>query len=176
MGGQYSALFFKSMVLIFRIADIFHDPGKKLTGFGIRPGDTVVDYGCGPGRHLRAAASLAGPQGRVYGADIHPLAISAVKRLAAQAGLTNLVPAEIRDGRSAVPDRAADLVYALDMFHRVDDPVPFLAEINRIVKPGGRLIIEDGHQSRTKTLAKLSLSPRWMVERETARDVRLRPV
>jgi ubiquinone/menaquinone biosynthesis C-methylase UbiE len=64
----------------------------------------------------------------------------------------------------------------MDMFHRVDDPVPFLAEINRITKPGGRFIIEDGHQSRTKTLAKLSLSPRWTVERETARDVRLRSV
>jgi len=62
------------------------------------------------------------------------------------------------------------------MFHRVDDPVPFLAEINRIVKPGGRLIIEDGHQSRKKTLAKLFLSPLWTIERETARDVRLRPV
>jgi SAM-dependent methyltransferase len=174
MGGPYTSSFFKGMVWAYRLVDLFRDPGRKLGGFGIRRGDVVVDYGCGPGRYLRAAAALVGPEGRVYAADIHPLSAFHVDRVIARAGLNNVVRITIRDGRSAVPEGTADLVYALDMFHRVDDPAPFLAEIRRIVKPGGRLIIEDGHQPRGRTLAKLAQSPLWRIERESKRDVRLR--
>ncbi|MBE3064027.1 MAG: hypothetical protein IMZ69_03300 [Spirochaetes bacterium] len=43
---------------------------------------------------------------------------------------------------------------ALDMFHAVRDPAAWLRVIHRIVKSNGRLILEDGHQSRASTVAK----------------------
>ena len=72
---------------------------------------------------------------------------------------------------------AADVAYALDMFHAVRDPAAFLKEIRRIVKPGGRLILEDGHQSRASTIAKVSAcSAMWKIMGETRLAVICEPV
>ena len=73
----------------------------------------------------------------------------------------------IRDGRCAIPDASADLVYALDMFHAVRDPKGFLAEIHRFTKPGGVLVLEDGHQPRAVTRKKLLDAGGWRIESET---------
>jgi ubiquinone/menaquinone biosynthesis C-methylase UbiE len=140
---------------------------KVLDGFAIRPGWTVVDYGCGPGRYLRRASALVGPRGRVYAADVSEVAVGLAKRRIARQGLPNVVVMRIEDGKSRIPSACADLVYALDMFHAVRDPTAFLREIRRIVKPAGRLILEDGHQLRARTLRKIAESGAWEVGGQT---------
>lgn len=126
-------------------------------------GWTVVDYGCGPGRYLRKASALVGPRGRVYAADVSEVAVGAARGRIARQGLRNVVVMRIEDGKSRIPSACADLVYALDMFHAVRDPSAFLREIRRIVKPKGRLILEDGHQSRSRTLEKIAALSTWKV-------------
>jgi len=49
---------FRMMQFFFRITDLFVTLHKKLDTFGIRPGYTVVDYGCGPGRYISKASAL----------------------------------------------------------------------------------------------------------------------
>jgi ubiquinone/menaquinone biosynthesis C-methylase UbiE len=142
---EESALKYRFMVWEYRIRDVFGRPGNALTPFGIRSGDTVVDYGCGPGRHIRKASELVGAQGRVYAADVSETALGYVRRKILQFGLSNVVPVAVGRNGEGIPDRAADVVYALDMFHRVEDPEAFLAEIARIVKPDGIFYLEDGH-------------------------------
>ena len=79
-------------------------------------------------------------------------------------------------GKTEIEEGSGDLVYALDMFHQVTDPGPFLAEVRRIVKDDGRFILEDGHQERETTRRKLSVSDLWEIESENERYVTLRPV
>ena len=95
----------------FRIMSLFLSGREKsaaaaLTQFGIRPGDTVVDFGCGPGAYIRSASGLAGAKGRVYAVDIHPLAIKAVERKIKK------IPAEERHSRAgrrlSLPSRRPD--------------------------------------------------------------------
>jgi ubiquinone/menaquinone biosynthesis C-methylase UbiE len=111
----------------FRIMSLFLSGREKsaaaaLTQFGIRPGDTVVDFGCGPGAYIRSASGLAGAKGRVYAVDIHPLAIKAVERKIKKYRLKNVTPV-LADGYPCPLDaRTADLAYALDMFHMVTRP------------------------------------------------------
>ena len=164
---------FRGMAAWFRIADRFFPKADRLSGFGIRDGETVVDYGCGPGRYVEEASRRVGPSGTVYAVDIHELAVRAVEEKIRAAGLSNVVPVLAEGYSCGVPGAAADRLWALDMFHMVSDPKALLAELRRIAKDGAVLILEDGHQSRRKTRRKLSSFPGWKIESEERRHVRL---
>jgi len=72
---------FRGMEFLFRVIDFVHPyVDKRVRSFAIRPGMTVVDYGCGPGRYTTRFAHLVGEKGRVFAVDIHELAIEAVKK------------------------------------------------------------------------------------------------
>ncbi len=70
-----SNLDFKLMTFFFKIRDLFRDPMEKVKNAEIKPGNVVVDYGCGPGSHAVAAAQIVGSSGKVHAIDIHPLAL-----------------------------------------------------------------------------------------------------
>jgi len=135
----------------------------KLKEFGIKSGMTIVDYGCGPGRYILEASRLVGPTGKVLAVDIHPLAIKAVNKLVVKKNLSNVEAILAKGYHCSIQDGSVDIIYALDMFHRVDDPRSFFAELKRICKPSGRLILEDGHQKREDTLKKINQSEQWKV-------------
>jgi ubiquinone/menaquinone biosynthesis C-methylase UbiE len=167
---------FRLMSLAFRIRDRIHPPEKMLTTFGIRKGMAVVDYGCGPGSYIKTVSDLVGPDGTVYAVDVHELAIESVTRRIEAERLANVVPALAKGYDSGLPDSAADLVYALDMFFMIEDTDTFLAELRRIAKPDGTLIIDDGHQSREKTRRAIRESGSWTIEEEKREYLRCRPV
>ncbi|MDV2481300.1 class I SAM-dependent methyltransferase [Methanoculleus sp. Wushi-C6] len=167
---------FRLMSFSIRIRDWIRPPGGLLTGVGIGTGMTVVDYGCGPGSYVRDASGLAGANGTVYAVDVHELAVKAVSRRVREEGLANVIPVLATGYASGLPDAAADLVYALDMFHMVDDPGAFLAELRRIVKPEGILALGDGHQPRAKTRRAVRESGLWTIEEETVEYLRCRPL
>ncbi|HPQ55255.1 MAG TPA: class I SAM-dependent methyltransferase [Spirochaetota bacterium] len=166
---------FKLMNLAFKLMDLFHRPGKKLNTFGIQQGFTVIDYGCGPGRYLKTASELAGPSGKVYAADIHELAIENARSIAEKHNLGNVETVLITEYSCPLEDETADLLYALDMFHMVSKPEPFLRELHRLVKKNGILILEDGHQPRKVTKAKLDSVKIWDIVDETKQHLKCRP-
>ncbi len=70
---------FKLMTLFFRIIDCFYSDENIIEKFGIKPGNTVIDYGCGPGRYIKKVSEVAGSTGKIYAVDIHEIAIQYVK-------------------------------------------------------------------------------------------------
>jgi SAM-dependent methyltransferase len=167
---------FKIMAWMFKVFDLFRNAGSRIETIGIKPGFVVVDWGCGPGRHIRKASELIGEKGLVYAVDVHELAINAVTKIIHNNSLPNVTPV-LTDGRTVdIDDDAADLVYALDMFHMVNDPNEFLREVNRITKKNGVLIIEDGHQSRAKAKQKILLSGDWAIIEENKQYLKCRPI
>jgi ubiquinone/menaquinone biosynthesis C-methylase UbiE len=164
------------MVTSYRIEDLFHKPGRQIKDFGIRKGDTVVDYGCGPGRHLKTASDLVGSTGRVYAADINLIALEHAQKRIQKEGLLNIVPYLIENDACGIPGNCADVVYALDMFHRVGNTNAFFSELFRLIKNTGVLYLEDGHQARRKTLEKVQASGQWKLGGEKAGHVILKPL
>lgn len=168
---------FRGMELLFRIIDFVHPYiDKRVQKFGIQPGMTVVDYGCGPGRYTTSFAHLVGDRGRVFAVDIHELAIEGVKKRIQKQGLKTVTPVLAKGYDSGIPDGVADIVCAIDMFFGINDPSAFLKELRRITDPEGFLIIDDGHQSRKETKRKIATSGYWEVTEESKDHLRCKPL
>lgn len=172
---RMSNLSFRMMTLFFRIVDLFYPHvARRVSRFGLEEGMTVVDYGCGPGRYTVVFARVVGEQGKVFAVDIHELAIEAVRKEILKRGLGNVEPVLARGYDSTLPDQVADRVLALDMFFGIREPTPFLAELKRLTKPDGLLIIDDGHQSRQTTREKVLASELWDIVQETPDHLKCR--
>jgi ubiquinone/menaquinone biosynthesis C-methylase UbiE len=167
---------FRIMALTYKVRDILVHRDKILDEFGIRQGQRIVDYGCGPGSYLKKASTMVGAEGKVYAVDIHELAMEAVKRLIVKENLFNVTPLFVSNGRCPIEDKNIDLIYALDMFHMVANPDTFLKELNRILKPEGVLFIDNGHQKRSEARTKINSSGVWEIIEENPRYMKCRPI
>jgi len=173
---RMSDLGFRLMIAAFWLLDTFFPyVDRRVRGFGLAPGMTVVDYGCGPGRYTVFYSRLAGPRGRVYAVDIHAMAIDLVNRKKERFGLEN-VEAVLADGyHSGLPAGTAHLVTAIDIFFGIHDQKAFLAELKRIARPDGILVIDDGHQSRRATRQQIEAAGSWKIVEETRDHLKCRP-
>ncbi|NRA01729.1 MAG: methyltransferase domain-containing protein [Myxococcales bacterium] len=104
----------------------------------LRPGQTVVDYGCGPGLLTLELARRVGPDGHVHGVDINTSFVERARRRLAGQGLGDRVTIHRidRDGLP-LPDAAADRVVCKNVLEYVDDPAATLAEFRRGLRSGG---------------------------------------
>jgi ubiquinone/menaquinone biosynthesis C-methylase UbiE len=168
---------FRRMTLIFRVIDFFFFPyfKKRIRGFGIQEGMTVVDYGCGPGRYATVFAELVGEEGKVYAVDIHELAIEAVEKKIEKYNLKNIEPVLAQGYNSGLPDNVADVVCAIDMFFGIKNPTEFLVELKRITKGGGVLVIDRGHQPQRVAREKILASGCWDIAEEGKDHMKCRP-
>ena len=137
---------FRAMALMFRIRDLVRPRRRILEEARLRRGMTVLDYGCGPGSYTILAARAVGPAGRVHAADIHHLAVRRVEELALAEGLANVWTVRT-DRATGLPDGSVDTVLLYDVLHDLTDPRGVLAELHRVLGPGGTLSVSDHHMS-----------------------------
>jgi ubiquinone/menaquinone biosynthesis C-methylase UbiE len=110
----------------------------------IKPGDRVLDVGCGTGDLALAAEKLAGPTGEVHGIDASPKMIAVARRKANKAGTGVAFQVGLIEDIS-FPDDHFDVVLSTLMMHHLPDDLKRagLAEMYRVTKPGGRILIVD---------------------------------
>jgi ubiquinone/menaquinone biosynthesis C-methylase UbiE len=101
---------------------------------------TAIDLACGPGTYTRP---LAARVGRAIGADLTPAMVEKARAEAARDGVTNIefVCADIY--ASPFADKSAGIVSCGYAFHHMTDPRRALAEMARVLQPGGRMAITD---------------------------------
>ena len=168
---------FRLMNLTMNVIDLLTPlVERRARAFGLQPGMAVVDYGCGPGRYTLRFSRLVGPAGKVYAVDIHELAIQAVRKKMSRYGLKNVQPVLATGYTTGLPAACADRVFALDMFFAIRQPNEFLAELKRLARPDGLLIIDDGHQPRQLTRQKILDSGLWKIATDWPDHLECRPV
>jgi ubiquinone/menaquinone biosynthesis C-methylase UbiE len=108
----------------------------------VRPGDSVLDVGCGTGTDVLTLADRVGPAGRVVGVDNSQLLIGEAKGRAKGRGLP--VAFEVSDAHELpFPDATFDATRCERVMMHVADPARALGELIRVTRPGGRVLVAD---------------------------------
>ena len=121
----------------------FAGTGNPFSLGELRPGEKVVDVGCGAGIDSLIAAGMVGPTGRVVGVDMSPDMLKKARRAAVEAGRGNV---EFRHGYGEelpVEDGWADVVISNGVLNLMPDKSAALEEMHRVLGPHGRLQIGD---------------------------------
>jgi ubiquinone/menaquinone biosynthesis C-methylase UbiE len=108
---------------------------------GLEEGCSVIDLGCGPSGIIELLSSRVGPMGHVVGLDFDPANITAARELARERGLMNveLIEGDARHTRLAAG--LFDLAHARTLLINVPKPEGIVAEMVRLVKPGGSIAV-----------------------------------
>ena len=109
----------------------------------IEPGSVVLDLGCGAGTDLLIAAQMTGPRGRVIGIDMTASMLDRARTSAEEMGFANV---ELHEGlieAVALDDASVDVVISNGVIDLVPDKDAVFDEIDRVLRPGGRLQLAD---------------------------------
>jgi len=128
-------------------------PGEALGSFAgvgcpfrasvIHAGDTVLDIGAGAGTDTLIAARLVGSTGKVFALDITPAMARKLRELVVRRGIANVEVIEGNAEDIPLPDASVDVVTSNGMLNLVPDKRKAVAEIFRVLRPGGRLQLAD---------------------------------
>jgi len=109
----------------------------------IEPGAVVLDLGCGAGTDLLIAAQMTGAGGRAIGVDMTPAMLDRAAASARAIGLENVELHEALIESLPLEDESVDVVISNGVIDLVPDKDAVFAEIDRVLRPGGRLQIAD---------------------------------
>jgi ubiquinone/menaquinone biosynthesis C-methylase UbiE len=96
-----------------------------------------------------------GEEGFVYAVDVHPLAIERVKEKIEKEGIKNIGPILANASGTGLPDRSIDLAFLFGLQYVAGGLGNVIAEIHRILKPGGVLSFEKTRGSAKKLIAEV---------------------
>lgn len=128
-------------------AQLLLQPGRRfvqpvrgtLQWFGLRPGGTVLELGPGPGYFTIEAASMVGPRGRVLCVDLQPGMLHLLRGRLESNRITNAHMIVSDATRLPLADHSVDSAYLVTVLGEVPDRPAALAELRRVLKPGGQL-------------------------------------
>ena len=128
---------------------LVHNPLRRRTmrpvldRVGIQPGERVLELGPGPGAFTVDAARRAGPQGRIIAVDIQPEMIAWVEERVREAGLSNVETHVAGAYELPLESESIDRAFLVTVLPEIPDQNRALAELWRVLKPGGRLSITE---------------------------------
>jgi SAM-dependent methyltransferase len=135
-------------------------PTKMIDSLKIKEGDVVADLGCGSGYHTERLSAKVGAKGKVYGVDIQPEMLIALKKRMRAKAITNVEPIQGKVDDPKLPANSLDLILMVDVYHEFSHPYEMTEKMVAALKPGGRLVFVEFRMEDKKvpikTLHKMS--------------------
>ena len=121
---------------------LIHNPDNILSSY-VRPGQTAMDVGCGPGYFTLPMAHMVGGTGMVIAVDLQPEMLAILRRRAERAGLLPRISLHRCGSARLAVEVPVDFALAFAVVHEAPDPQTLLGEIAALLKPAGRLLLAE---------------------------------
>jgi ubiquinone/menaquinone biosynthesis C-methylase UbiE len=128
----------------------FADPNKNVMQIGVTSGMKVADFGAGSGAYTLALAPLVGAGGRVYAVEVQQDLLKKIKNTTDAQGHRNVdvIWGDFeRPNGSKLADGCVDMVIISNTLFQLEDKRGALLEANRVIHPGGQLVVIDWSES-----------------------------
>lgn len=133
---------------------------RVLDRIGLRPGEHVLEVGCGPGVYTVQAAPRLEPDGQLLAVDLQQEMVDRASERIRNAGLDN-VEIHVADAHHLpLEDASVDRAFLVGVLPEIPDPQGALDELRRVLRPDGTLSISEGF-----------LDPDYRFASETIRQV-----
>jgi ubiquinone/menaquinone biosynthesis C-methylase UbiE len=133
-GGRWTAEWEESF-------ESFQPSEKIMDRIGVEPGMVVAEIGAGNGRFAVKVAERVGAEGLVYANDIDPEAVSFMAERCEREGIDNMVVILSGEVEPRFPKKEMDLVYLINTYDHLSEPIALLKNTVPSLKPSGRLAI-----------------------------------
>ncbi len=149
---------------------MFSDPQKNIEQCGIQVGMEIADLGAGSGFYTMSAAKALIATGRVYAIDAQKDLLTKIKNNAVREGLYNVevIWGDIEKvGGTHLRDASIDLALICNVLFQLENKQSAVAEIKRILKPAGRVLVVDWADS----FGGIGPKPDVVVKKETVLEM-----
>lgn len=136
-GGPFPAS--QASTLLHPLRRFLHPTRPTLERFRVGPGQTVLELGPGPGYFTVEASRMVGPRGRIVCLDVQRAMVAILRRRLTQHRVANVHPVVGDATRLPLRDHSIDVAFLVTVLGEVPDRVRALAELRRVLKPGGIL-------------------------------------
>lgn len=131
----------RTLTAIYLTPDVVAQRDKVLALLAPKAGERALDIGCGPGLTTEALARAVGPDGNVVGVDIAPPMLAIARQRCAPLPQVSFERADVT--RLPWEDGRFDVALASQVYEYVDQIDTALAELARVIRPGGRAVLVD---------------------------------
>lgn len=121
--------------------DAWQKPHEVIQALKLKSDAVIADIGAGTGYFSVRFAHMV-PMGTVYGVDTEPDMVKYLADRAKRAGLGNVKAVQAKAGSPLLPE-PVDLVILVDVYHHVDNREQYFRQLQKSLKPGGRLAVID---------------------------------
>lgn len=123
----------------------FSDPRENVLQAGLREGMKIADFGAGTGHYARAAQGVVGHEGRVYAIDVQEDVLKYLRldALEHHKAIETIWGDIEKPGGTHLRDYVLDAVILANTLFQVGNRTGLIAEIRRVLKPGGKLLVVD---------------------------------
>ena len=149
----YNRVHFRMMSFVHdTLYGLFLNPYKLLNAAGLKPGQKVLEVGCGPGFFTIPAAKIVGEKGKVYALDVNPVAVETVRRKIMENNLKNVKIMLADASETGLPDESIDVAFLFGVIHALKDVAAVMREMHRILKVKGILSVQKSWWSEKRLL------------------------